>query len=69
MQNITLGSGIGDKNYQPKLNDHMSSDEDALSESDVFKENPNKFTQLLGLPRISIETIYQGYKEKDANVI
>ena len=47
----------------------MSSDEDALSESDVFKENPNKFTQLLGLPRISIETIYQGYKEKDANVI
>jgi hypothetical protein len=64
---MTLGSGGGTTN--PKLNDHMSSDEDNLSESDVFKENPNKFTQLLGLPKISIETIYQGYKEKDANVL
>jgi len=40
------------------FDDGLSSEELSLEEDDAFKENSNKFAQLLGLPQITIETIY-----------
>jgi hypothetical protein len=50
------------------LNDGLSSGS-ILTEADYGKDDENAFTQLLGLPKTTIETIYQSYKEKDLNVI
>lgn len=41
----------------------------SFDEEEYFKNDENQFTSLLGLPQISIETIYANYKEKDANVL
>lgn len=58
-----------DHNRDPGLiEDGLTSHQSSI-ESEVFEENEDKFTQLLGLPTISIETIYQSYKEKDVTVL
>jgi hypothetical protein len=46
-------------NNEKLLEDGLSSHHDTdLDESDVGKEENNVFTKLLGLPTISIETVY-----------
>jgi len=40
-----------------------------LSEIDLLNNQENVFQQLLGLPEISIETLYLQYKEKDKTII
>lgn len=39
------------------LDDGLSNDQ-SLDEGDVFEEDQNKFSALLGLPQISLESIY-----------
>ena len=50
------------------IDDGLSS-EMSLDEAEYYKTDDNQFTQLLGLPQVTIETIYQSYREKDQNVI
>ena len=40
-----------------------------MSEMKVLKAQENVFQQLLGLPEISIESLYMQYKEKDKDII
>lgn len=35
----------------------------------ALNEEPNLFQNLLGLPEISIETLYLQYKEKDKSIL
>ena len=54
------------------LMDGMDSDSQSRksgAESELCSDEANKFTQMLGLPQITLESIYQCYKEKDLNVI
>jgi hypothetical protein len=51
-----------------QLDDHLS--EDSSSEPQFMQtEEDDQFTKLLGVNKITIETIYQGYSEKDHNVL
>lgn len=58
--------GNGSMKESELMNDNFS---DSQIESDFGKEDKNQFTALLGLPQISLESIYQSYKEKDINVV
>jgi hypothetical protein len=40
-----------------------------MRDVDAFKEEAPQFNQLLGLPHITIETIYQSYREKETTVL
>lgn len=48
------------------LNESINSD---MSEIDIHKKEENVFQALLGLPEISIETLYQAAKEKDKTIL
>ncbi len=48
------------------INDGIGSD---LEEDDFGKSNENNFTKLLGLSSITLESIYQTYREKDHSVL
>ena len=53
----------------PTLSSKSDDDSDEFNENDYFKVDDNAFQALLGLPEISIETLYQNYKEKDKDII
>lgn len=48
------------------MNESINSD---MSEIDIHKKEENVFQALLGLPEISIETLYQAAKEKDKTIL
>ena len=45
------------------------SDGSSMNEVKMMEQQDNVFQQLLGLPEISIETLYMQYKEKDKTII
>ena len=47
----------------------MDSEDSTLNEINKLENEENVFQQLLGLPEISIETLYMQYKEKDKTII
>ena len=49
-----------------EIDDWIGSD---LEEDDFGKSNENNFTKLLGLSSITLESIYQTYREKDHSVL
>ena len=58
------------KDSIPEANeDGDESDDSAVAEIRAMEEKDNVFQQLLGLPEISIETLYMQYKEKDKTII
>ena len=40
-----------------------------LTEDDYLKEEQNQFSQLLGLPKITLESIYKQNRESDPNIL
>ena len=40
-----------------------------MSETDLIEKQDNVFQTLLGLPEISIETLYMAAKEKDKTIL
>ena len=48
------------------MNESINSD---MSEIDIHQKEENVFQALLGLPEISIETLYQAAKEKDKTIL
>ena len=40
-----------------------------LSEMDIMNKQENVFQTLLGLPEISIETLYMAFREKDKTIL
>ena len=49
--------------------DNEGSIDSDLSEMDLLNGQDNMFQQLLGLPEISIETLYMASKEKDKTIV
>ena len=46
-----------------------SDSEPVLDETHFSLPDDNKFSQLLGVPTVTIESIYQAYRERDTNVL
>ena len=47
----------------------MADDSNEMEEVKNLQAQENVFQQLLGLPEISVETLYMQYKEKDKEII
>ena len=56
------------KSVNSNLDDGLTS-EDSQHEDSYLKNDENQFSNMLGLPQITIETIYQSYRDKDRDII
>ena len=56
------------KSVNSNFDDGLTS-EDSQHEDSYLKNDENQFSNMLGLPQITIETIYQSYRDKDRDII
>jgi hypothetical protein len=56
------------KSVDSNFDDGLTSD-GSLNEDNYLENDENKFSSMLGLPQMTIETIYQGYRDKDKDII
>ena len=69
LKNLNSSADTNSSPDQQKNNDDLSSYDSDMDEAKMMEQTENVFQQLLGLPEVSIETLYLQHKEKDKNVL